>query len=123
MLNLILVRLGSPAAIIPKTNRNPCLTSLDRADKGDFGPVAELLARSVIDNLHRLIAPNIAGPARLVALKSLATPERSYQALRQAAARGQFEVSYSSDGALRSSKQAVDAYLDSKYSRQRDDST
>ena len=93
MLNLILVRLGSPAAIIPKTNRNPCLTSLDRADKGDFGPLGELLARSVIDNLHRLIAPNIAGPARLVALKSLATPELSYQALRQAAARGRLEVS------------------------------
>ena len=75
------------------------------------------------DNLHRLIVPNIAGPARLVVLKSLATPELSYQTLQQAAARGRLEVSYSSDGAPRSSKRAVNAYLDSKYTRQRDDGT
>lgn len=120
VLNLILVRLGFPPAIIFKSNRNRYLTALDKADKGDPGPLAELLARSVIDNLHRLIVPNIAGPARLVLLKSLATPELSYEALRQAAARGRLEVSHSSDGTLRSSKLAVDAYRDSKYLRQRE---
>ena len=118
VLNLILVRLGFPPAIIFKSSRNRYLKALDKADKGDLGPLAELLARSVIDNLNRLIVPNIAGPARLVLLKSLATPELSYEALRQAAARGRLEVSYSSDGTLRSSKLAVDAYRDSKYSRQ-----
>ncbi|WP_309617158.1 Fic family protein [Salinibacterium sp.] len=117
VLNLILVRLGFPPAIIFKSSRNRYLTALDRADKGDLGPLAELLARSVIDNLNRLIVPNIAGPARLVLLKSLATPELSYQALRQAASRGRLDVSYSSDGTVRSSKLAVDAFLDSKYSR------
>ena len=119
VLNLILVRLGFPPAIIFKAHRNRYLTALDRADKDDLGPLAELLARSVIDNLNRLIVPNIAGPARLVLLKSLATPALSYVALRQAAARGRLEASYSSDGTLRSSKLAVDAYLESKYSRQR----
>ena len=117
VLNLILVRLGFPPAIIFKSSRNRYLTALDRAGKGDLGPLAELLARSVIDNLNRLIVPYIAGSARLASLKSLATPELSYQALRQAASRGRLDVSYSSDGTVRSSKLAVDAYLDSKYSR------
>lgn len=117
VLNLILVRLGFPPSIIFKASRNRYLTALDRADKGDLGPLAELLARSVIDNLNRLIVPNIAGPARLVPLKSLATPDLSYQALRQAAARGRLEATYGADGAWRSSKLAVDAYVESKYTR------
>lgn len=117
VLNLILVRLGFPPSIIFKASRNRYLTALDRADKGDLGPLAELLARSVIDNLNRLIVPNIAGPARLVPLKSLATPDLSYQALRQAAARGRLEAAYGADGAWRSSKLAVDAYVESKYTR------
>ena len=117
VLNLILVRLGFPPSIIFKVNRNRYLTALDRADKGELGPLAELLARSVIDNLHRLIIPNIAGPARLVPLKALATRELTYQALRQAAARGRLEATYGADGAWRSSKLAVDAYVESKYTR------
>lgn len=117
VLNLILVRLGFPPSIIFKANRNRYLTALDRADKGELGPLAELLARSVIDNLHRLIVPNIAGPVRLVPLKALATRELTYQALRQAAARGRLEATYGADGAWRSSKLAVDAYVESKYTR------
>ena len=117
VLNLILVRLGFPPSIIFKASRNRYLTALDRADNGDLGPLAELLARSVIDNLHRLIVPNIAGPARLVPLKSLAAGDVSYQALRQAAARGRLEATYGADGAWRSSKLAVDAYVESKYRR------
>ena len=117
VLNLTLVRLGFPPSIIFTSSRNRYLTALDKADTGDLGPLAELLARSVIDNLNRLIVPNIAGPARLVPLKSLATPELSYQALRQAAARGRLEATYGADDAWRSSTLAVDAYLDSKYSR------
>ena len=50
---------------------------------------------SVIDTLYRLIGPNIARPTRLIARRSLATHVLSYQALRQAAARGQREVSWS----------------------------
>ena len=77
VLNLTLVRVGFPAAIIFKSNCHRYLTPLDKGDRGNFVALAELLARSVIDNLHRLIVPNIAGPTRLVALKSLATRERS----------------------------------------------
>lgn len=117
VLNLVLVRLGFPPAIIFKANRNRYLVALDKADKGDAGPLAELLARSVIDNLNRLIVPNIAGPAKLVPLKSLTTLDVSYQALRQAATRGRLEATYASDGTWRSSRRAVDEYLASRQKR------
>ena len=38
VLNLFLVRLGFPAAIISKSNRNRYLTSLDEMEKSVFGP-------------------------------------------------------------------------------------
>lgn len=119
VLNLILVRLGFPPAIIFKANRSRYLNALDKADKGDSGPLAELLARSVIDNLNRLIVPSIAGPAKLVPLKSLASGDLTYQALRQAAARGRLDATYGADGAWRSSRRAVEDYVASKYRRGR----
>ena len=38
------------------------------ADTGDPGPLGEMLARSVLDNLYRFIVPAVAGPNRLVPL-------------------------------------------------------
>lgn len=119
VLNLVLVRLGYPPAVIFKRQRDAYLDSLDRADKGDPGPLSELLARSVIDNLHRFVVPNIAGPARLVPLASLATEAMSYEALRQAARRGRLEAEQGSDGVWRSSRKAVTAYERSRFSRSR----
>jgi Fic family protein len=119
VLNLVLVRLGYPPAVIYKRHRNTYLDSLDRADKGDQGPLAELIARSVIDNLHRFVVPNIAGPARLVPLASLATESLSYEALRQAARRGRLEAEQGSDGVWRSSRKAVNAYQRNRFNRRR----
>lgn len=118
VLNLILVRLGWPPAIILKDQRERYLRALDRADHGDLGPLAELLSRSVIDNLHRLI-PNIAGPARYVPLQALADSELSLVALKQAASRGRLEAVRGSDGQWRTSRSAVDAYKASRYRRGR----
>jgi Fic family protein len=117
VLNLVLVRLGFPPAVIYKRQRNAYLDSLDRAEKGDPGPLAELIARSVIDNLHRFVVPNIAGPARLVPLAALATETLSYEALRQAARRGRLEAEQGSDGVWRSSRKAVDAYQSNRFGR------
>lgn len=119
LLNLVLVRLGYPPAIIFKRQRNSYLDALDRADKGDPGPLAELIARSVIDNLHRFVVPNIAGPARLVPLPSLATEKLSYEALRQAARRGRLEAEQGSDGVWRSTRKAVSAYERNRFQRSR----
>lgn len=118
-LNLVLVRLGYPPAVIFKRQRTAYLDSLDRADKGDRGPLAELMARSVIDNLHRFVVPNIAGPARLVPLASLATEAMSYQALRQAARRCRLDAEQGSDGVWRSSRRAVTKYERSRFKRSR----
>ncbi|MHB1341336.1 MAG: Fic family protein [Coriobacteriia bacterium] len=116
LLNLILTRLGWPPIVIFKEQRRRYITSLDRADHGDLGPLAELIARSVVDNLHRLI-PNIAGPAKYVPLEALADEEFSLAALKQAASRGRLEAIIGSDGHYRSSRAAVEAYKASKYKR------
>lgn len=116
LLNLILVRLGWPPIVIFKEQRRRYLDGLDRADNGDLGPLAELIARSVVDNLHRLI-PNIAGPAKYVPLEALADKEFSLAALKQAAGRGRLEAIMGPDGRYRSSRAAVEAYKASKYSR------
>jgi Fic family protein len=116
-LNLVLVRLGFPPAIIFKRDRNRYLDALDRTDNHDPGALAELIARSVVDNLHRFVVPNIAGPARLVPLRSLVTPEITYEALRQAARRGRLDAEQGSDGTWRSSKHAVTKYLNERFKR------
>lgn len=117
VLNLMLVRFGYPPAIIYNRDRDRYLNALDRADKGDPSALAELIARSVIDNLHRLVVPNIAGPARLVPLRSLATKDVSYEALRQAARRGRLEAEMASDGTWRSTGHAVERYRKNRFKR------
>jgi hypothetical protein len=117
ILNLVLVRLGWPPAIIVKRQRERYLDALSRADSGDPGPLAELLARAVLENLERFVVPNIAGPARMVPLQSLAGPDISYGALRQAATRGRLEAELASDGTWRASRRAVDDYLAHRHQR------
>lgn len=116
LLNLTLTRLGWPPAIILKEQRARYLRALGRADHGDYRPLAELIARSVIDNLHRLI-PTIAGPAKYVPLEALVDDEFSLTALRQATSRGRLESIIGLDGRYRSSRAALEDYKVSKYSR------
>lgn len=116
LLNLLLIRLGWPPAIILKEQRRKYLRALERSDQGDDGPLAEVISRSVVDNLHRLI-PNIAGPAKYVPLEALVDDDFSLVALKQAASRGRLEAIIGSDGRYRSSKSALEEYKASKYSR------
>jgi Fic family protein len=116
LLNLVLTRLGWPPIVIFKEQRRRYISALDRADHGDSGPLAELIARSVVDNLHRLI-PNIAGPAKYVPLEALVSDEFSLAALKQAAGRGRLEAIIGPDGRYRSSRAALKAYKASKYRR------
>ncbi|MDQ3587219.1 MAG: Fic family protein [Actinomycetota bacterium] len=110
-LNLMLVRLGLPPAIIYKRDRARYLAALRRADQGDCGALGELLARAVLDNLYRFIVPAVAGPARLIPLPALADHRVSRDALRVAAARGRLKASRAADGTWRSSRIWVDEYL------------
>jgi Fic family protein len=117
LLNLILARLGYAPAIIQKRERPRYLQALRRADTGNHGPLAELIARTVLDNLYRFVVPAPAGPARLVPLTSLETPEISRIALRNAAQRGRLRAQRGDDGQWRSSRAWVDDYLTDRYTR------
>ncbi len=117
IMNLMLIRLGYPPVIIFKRQRDAYLRSMQRADADDFGPLGEILARAMYDNLTRFIVPNVAGPARLVPIASLADKDFSLTALRQAAQRGRLDAIQGPDGAWRSSRIAVTAYRRSKNQR------
>lgn len=116
-LNLLLVRLGYPPAIVYKRDRTRYLAALRRADHGDYGPLGELLARSILDNLHKFVVPAVAGPALLVPLPALGTAELSANALRVAATRGRLRASKASDGTWRSTRSWVDEYVAARYKR------
>ncbi|MGI8433772.1 MAG: Fic family protein [Nocardioidaceae bacterium] len=114
VLNLILVRLGYPPVIVLKTQRSSYLAAMQKSDGGDHGPLGEILARAMYDNLNRFIVPGVAGPARLVPLAALADQAFSVAALRQAAARGRLDAVQGSDGIWRSSRKAVADYASTK---------
>lgn len=117
LLNLLLIRLGYPPAIIYKGDRTRYLNALRRADQGDCGPLGEFLARAILDNLYKFVVPAVAGPARLVPLPALATELLSANALRVAAVRGRLKAAKASDGTWRSLTAWVEEYVASRYKR------
>jgi Fic family protein len=117
LLNLILVRLGYPPVIIYKRDRGKYLRSLQRADEGDAGPLGELIARAVTDNLYRFVVPAVAGPSHLVPITALATKERSVNSLRAAIERGRLRAQKGPDGQWRSTREWLDQYIASKHRR------
>jgi Fic family protein len=116
-LNLLLVRLGYPPAIVYKGDRRRYLAALASADRGDHGPLGELLARAILDNLHKFVVPAVAGPSRLIPLPALASERISANALRVAATRGRLQASKAADGTWRSTRAWVDEYLAGRYER------
>ena len=117
ILNLLLVRLGYPPAIIYKNQRNAYLDALRKADRGDIGPLGELIARAILDNLYKFIIPAVAGPGRLAPLAALASDRISHSALRTAAIRGRLQATRGADGQWRSTSNWVEDYLANRYER------
>jgi hypothetical protein len=119
LLNLLLVRLGYPPAIIFKNERSRYLAAMRKADKGDYRPLGELLARAITNNLYKFVVPAVAGPARLVPLASLVdeTSGTTLTALRAAAERGRLRAQKSANGQWLSSKKWVADYQKSKHKR------
>ena len=115
--NLLLVRLGFPPAIVLKQHRISYLRALEKSDSGNHLPLAEMIARSVIHNINRFVVPAIAGPVKLVPIRALESRDISYAALRQAATRGKLEAQIGADGNWYSSKTALNRYLARKYRR------
>lgn len=119
LLNLLLVRLGYPPAIVFKNERKVYLNAMRKADRSDYGPMGELLARAVTNNLYRFVVPAVAGPSRLVPLASLANGKAgiTITALRAAAERGRLRAQKSDSGIWLSSKHWLEDYEQSKYQR------
>lgn len=117
VLNLMLCRIGYPPAIIYKRDRDKYLQAMRRAGNDEFGPLGELIARSVTTNLYRFVMPAVAGPVKLVPLPALATRDVTENALRVAAARGRLRAVKGDDGMWRSSKKWVSDYLKSRHRR------
>jgi hypothetical protein len=117
VMNLVLVRLGYPPAIVYKRDRLQYLRALRRADAGDPGTLGELIARAILDNLYRFVVPAVAGPARLVPLAALANRRISADALRTAANRGRLQATRGADGQWHSCRRWVDEYLATRYRR------
>jgi len=118
LLNLLLVRLAYAPAIIYLRDRARYLHALRAADGGDAGPLGELLARAVLDNLYRFIVPAVAGPKRLVPLTALADRDLTDGALRVAANRGRLRAQKGADGQWRSTRAWVDEYKAKRHQRQ-----
>ncbi|MHB8468820.1 MAG: Fic family protein [Gaiellaceae bacterium] len=114
--NLLLVRHGYPPAVIYKRDRTRYLNALRRADRSDVGPLAEIFARAVTDGIHRFLLPGLAGPQRLVPLRSLADAELSGNALAVAAKRGRLRAVRRTDQ-WHSTRQWVDDYKQRRYER------
>jgi fido (protein-threonine AMPylation protein) len=119
LLNLVLVRLGYAPAIVYTRDRDRYLHALRAADGGDPGPLGELLARAVLDNLYRFVVPAVAGPNRLVPLAALTSEGLTEGALRVAANRGRLRAQKGADGQWRSTRAWVKEYGDSRHKRSR----
>ena len=117
LLNLVLVRLGYPPALILNRNRDRYLRALRLADEGDFGSLGELLARAVLDNLYRFVIPAITDEDELIPLASLRRKDIKFNALRVAAKRGRLRALKTPEGQWLSTKEWVDDYIASRYKR------
>lgn len=117
VLNLLLVRYGYPPAVIYKTERKKYLAALKRADTGDCGALAELLARSIKQSIDRFILPALAGPHKMIPLSALAESTKlSHNALNLAAQRGRLRA-IKRGSQWHSTKEAVEEYCRSRYRR------
>jgi len=115
-MNLILVRRGYAPAIIYKRDRPRYLRALERTDRGEYGPLAELVARAVKDSLDRFLLPAIAGPLQMLPLSALARKDLTRLALRRAAEKGRLQAQRRANGWY-STKTWVDRYGRSRRSR------
>jgi len=112
-MNLILVRRGYAPAIVYKRDRPRYMRALERTDQAEFGPLSELIARSVRDSLDRFLLPALAGPLQMLPLSALTRKDLSALALRRAAEKGRLQAQRRATGWY-STKTWVDRYARSR---------
>lgn len=112
-MNLILVRRGYAPAIIYKRDRPRYMRALERTDHAEFGPLSELVARSVKDSLDRFLLPALAGLLQMLPLSALTRKDLSALALRRAAEKGRLQAQRRATGWY-STKAWADRYASSR---------
>ena len=117
LVNLVLVRNGHAPVTVAARDRARYARALHRADTGDHSSLAELFARSILDNTSRIETDAQGAPTTLVGLTELERPGSSRIALRNAAQRGRLRAVRGDDGHWRSCPAWVDDYLADRYVR------
>jgi Fic family protein len=79
VMNLGLVRLGHPRVIFFKRQRAAYLAAMRRADRGNYGALAELIAQAMHASQTRAVAPGVVGSDRMVPLATRADEELTHQ--------------------------------------------
>lgn len=116
LVNLMLVGHGFPPLVVRNRERRRYLAALGRADRGDLGPLTELLARAAIDSLESFVLPASASGADLLPLQALASSDLSRAALTQAVRRSRLRAVRRA-GAYYSTREWVAEYAASRRGR------
>lgn len=100
-------------------NRSRYLEAMRAADDGNPGRLAEMIARGILDSLHRFVLPMRASDDQLVPTVALANEEINDRALRMAATRGRLRAIKRPDNTWMSTREWRDEYLRDRYKRGR----
>jgi Fic family protein len=117
LLNLLLVRLRLPPAIILKERRDVYLSALRACDAGEAWPLGEVVTRGIIHALKQIVFPCICGPGRYVLLSVLSDDEFTRHQLWRAAKLGRLAAVQDEDGFWRSTPTNVQKYKDAFRAR------
>jgi Fic family protein len=120
LMNYILIAHGYPPSIILKSQRSRYIGALEQAQlRNNYLGIVDLVARSVLENLNKLLLPYVATESDLVPLAVLGK-ESGYQAsyLRGLAQTGKLRA-VKAGNIWFSSQQWFDEYLESRSSKGR----
>ncbi|MGA9920232.1 MAG: Fic family protein [Candidatus Dormiibacterota bacterium] len=116
-LNLVLVRLGYPPAVIHFKQRNHYRAGLTAAMNGNPGPLGEVIARGVMYSLNQFLFRLMSHEQSILPLTALVSEDLSFVALRTAASRGRLEALQADDGEWHSTQQWVADYRQHRWVR------
>ena len=116
-MNIILMQAGFPLVIVMKNDRKRYYRTLSLADKGDYAPFINFIARAVertLDIYLKILAPNKKNKERFVSLADLAKDSKFTEKYLNLLARsGKLEAHKEGRNWL-SSKDALKKYLDNR---------
>lgn len=116
-MNIILMQSGFPLVIVLKNDRKRYYQSLSLADKGDYVPFVNFIARAVertLDIYLKILAPSKKGKEKFVPLADLAKSTKFTEKYLNLLARGGKLEAHKEGRNWLSSKEALKRYLDSR---------